>query len=361
MKGVQKPVKNCSLISPDGAIETYIIFSTMFTGKHIRNLIYFWLIKGSSMTNINLSSIHSYLDAFSGNNFIAQMLNNLYEGAIITNKQGKILFCNTTAEKITGYCREELLQLSVNNEGLKLFSKEGRGMENCKYPTIASIKTNESICTKGLILHKNGIQVPVLMTGIPFKVQDNIEGCMLLLLDDSLQADLDKAHEQLKESSIKDSLTNVYTRTELIERIKIEIDKAHRYQVPLCFCICDVDNFKQINMEFGNFAGDSVLRTIGQLMNQKLRRTDVIGRFGGQQFAIMLPLIDLKRAETAIKKLRKELEKHEIEHITPAKVSMSYGLTKIAPNDTYEDIIERAENALFKAKKLGSDKTEVFA
>lgn len=313
------------------------------------------------MSNLVENNIQRYIDIIQGDQLFKELFENMFEGALIVNADRQIIYFNQSAEMITGYEKEEIINLSCNNEGFRHYGKSGEALGNNDYLMSRCLEKGIVITKKGAIPHKSGVLVPVLITVIPIKdANSRVIGALELMLDDSAQDDLDRAHEQLKQAAIKDALTNLYTRSEVMERINIEIEKSDRYEVPVCLCVCDIDDFKKLNEKHGNHAGDVVLRTIGEIIVNNLRRTDIVARFGGEEFLILLPLIDLHRANIAIEKLKRAIDNAKIDIISPQQVTLSYGLTEIVKNDTLEEFIDRAESALYKAKKLGKNRIEMF-
>ncbi|MEW5819377.1 MAG: diguanylate cyclase [Cyanobacteriota bacterium] len=314
------------------------------------------------MNNILDNSIDHYLRLFNTDLFLNSMFNNMFEGAFIVDLDKNIHLWNQTAEQITGYTAKEITSMKCANNGFKHYDKSGKEISDNDYLYVKCFENASIVTKKAAIIHKKGFLIPVLVTVIPIKNEEDIVvGALEIFLDDSAQDDLDKAHERLKEASIKDGLTNLFTRSEMIERIEAEIEKADRYEVPVCLCICDIDDFKKINDKYGSHVGDIVIRTIADVLRHNLRRTDIIARYGGEEFIILLPLIDLHRAAIAIEKLKRAIDNTEIDLLeSKDKVHLSYGLTEIVQNDSLEDFIDRAESALYKAKKLGKNMIEIF-
>lgn len=313
------------------------------------------------MNNLVYTSISTYLKLMQDDYFFKLLFENIFEGLYIVNSDKKVLYWNKSAEIITGYKSEDLLNNCISEKTVKYLDKNGNRLNVEDLPISKCLHTGNIVSQKCVVIHKKNVLIPVLITAIPIKDSLNgILGAAEIILDDTAHEDLEKAHERLKESSTKDPLTNLFNRSETLERINLEIEKASRYEMPICLCICDIDDFKSINDRWGNHVGDIILRSVSEILHQNLRRTDVIGRYGGEEFIILLPLIDLHRAIIAVEKLKKAVESTTIEIIEPKKIKLSFGLTQIVSNDSLEDFIDRAESALYKAKKLGKDRIEIF-
>jgi diguanylate cyclase (GGDEF)-like protein/PAS domain S-box-containing protein len=313
------------------------------------------------MTELAVSSLQDYTNLLKENLFFNSLFNNLFEGLFIIDKEHKVVYWNKTAEIIAGYSNESIINEKISGKILQHMDKNGTTVKLNEYPVIKCLNTGKVVNQKAIIAHKKGFPVPVLVSVIPLK-DDNgsIIGAAEIFMDDTAHEDLEKAHDKIRESSIMDTLTNLYNRSEIINRIEIEMEKAERYEMPLCLCICDIDNFKNINEKWGNHAGDIVLRTISDVLKTNLRRTDLVGRYSTKEFIILLPLIDMTRALRAIEKIQIKLSESPISVLDNSIITMSFGLTEIITNDTLEDFVDRAESAIYKAKKLGKNRVEIF-
>jgi diguanylate cyclase (GGDEF)-like protein/PAS domain S-box-containing protein len=314
-----------------------------------------------SSSHTTNSTLESMVNLFQYDSFFNDLFNNLYEGLLILDTNHKIVFWNKTAEIIIGYTSEQLTGHTLSDLTLTHFDKNGNSISLKDYPAIMCLNEQRVISQKCVMLHKKGFLVPVLVSAIPLKDQEgNISGVAQIFMDDSAHENLEKAHEKIKESVMVDQLTNLLTRSEIINRIEIEMEKADRYEMPLCICIGDIDNFKKINERFGNHIGDIVLRSTSEIMKTNLRRTDIVGRYSNTEFIIILPLIDMHRATLAIEKLLGKFHNTPIKAIENDTITLSFGLTEIVKYDKIEELLDRAENALYKAKKLGKNRVETF-
>ena len=151
-----------------------------------------------------------------------------------------------------------------------------------------------------------------------------------------------------------DALTGAHNRAALNETLEREIELAHRHKNALSIIMIDLDHFKQINDNYGHITGDEVLRECVKCCNQALRTTDMLFRFGGEEFTILLPGVNAKGASIAAERVRKTIEKHVFNSSQgPVPVTISLGLASVMLQDTVKTIIERADKGLYLAKKAG--------
>ncbi len=172
--------------------------------------------------------------------------------------------------------------------------------------------------------------------------------------------------EILKHATL-DALTGFYNRRQLEERIKQEIASSRRQKTPLCAIMTDIDFFKKVNDTYGHAVGDLVLKTVSKVMRSQLREYDIAGRYGGEEFAILLPFTKIEEAKMVAERLRKAIEAKSIaisKINADAKekeihVTISLGVYELAENDKEEDLLKNADKALYKAKETGRNKVVI--
>jgi len=155
---------------------------------------------------------------------------------------------------------------------------------------------------------------------------------------------------------ITDDLTGLLTRKRILELLEIELEKARRYKRDLSLIMMDLDFFKEINDSYGHQFGDKVLRKIGDILQQNTRNLDLVGRYGGEEFLLILPEIDSEKASLAAEKLRQKIKNSEIEGRN-LRLTASFGAVQF-DGDSSQKLIKRADDLLYKAKAKGRDRVE---
>lgn len=160
---------------------------------------------------------------------------------------------------------------------------------------------------------------------------------------------------RLEELAMKDELTGIANRRYFMLKIQEEFARAKRYKNPLALLMMDLDNLKIINDTFGHLAGDQVLLQAARVLSDYLRETDLPGRFGGDEFGIILPNTGLLEATQLGERLRQIFTQQRIEiHQNEIQFSMSLGVAELCDNDgNADDLIHRADDALYHAKTSG--------
>lgn len=158
----------------------------------------------------------------------------------------------------------------------------------------------------------------------------------------------------LKEQMIRDSLTGLLDHINTLDVLKRSIQHAQAEQRKLCFAMIDIDHFKDVNDQYGHAVGDNVIRSLALFLRQRFRLTDRIGRYGGEEFAIVLHDIDLAKAGELLKEISHGFA--QIEHDaqgTTIQVTFSCGIAQLAEGDTATDLSKAADTALYQAKNSG--------
>ena len=161
--------------------------------------------------------------------------------------------------------------------------------------------------------------------------------------------------------SLTDELTSLPNRRAFMRRLEDEVARVQRYGFPLSFALMDLDHFKEINDEYGHAAGDEVLRVYSKNILSVFRHHDMVARYGGEEFAVLLPNTDADGAIRALNKVKRRAAETRWQcNGTVARVpSFSAGVSLFKPGESASAFIERADKALYRAKRLGRDRVEL--
>ena len=167
---------------------------------------------------------------------------------------------------------------------------------------------------------------------------------------------------RLFESATYERLTGLMRRETIIEKLGVELQRSLRYHRPLSVGMVDIDRFKRVNDEYGHLAGDAMLKQVASTLEEHLRTTDAIGRYGGEEFLFILPESDLEEARLVAEKLRVAIEHLEspVGEAPGATVTVSIGVASVDHADleaiSVTDLIAEADNALLEAKRSGRNR-----
>jgi diguanylate cyclase (GGDEF)-like protein len=235
----------------------------------------------------------------------------------------------------------------------------------------ALIERNNTHATK-MEGYKVSIQQAMTMAGL-----EQIERLLVQEIADMqavnarYRADLEQANARLKEQETvldnmqsdakTDFLTHLANRRALDERVAAELARAQRYGNMFSLILFDIDHFKRVNDAHGHLVGDRVLQVVAHVLEITVRQTDVAGRFGGEEFMVILPETKLPRARLVAEKIRSAVESAGLKHEqTTVRVTVSAGVGEVAAQgDTQESLIARTDAALYRAKQSGRNRIEI--
>jgi len=172
---------------------------------------------------------------------------------------------------------------------------------------------------------------------------------------DTRNRQLEQANQLIQRLMNTDPLTRVHTRAYFQDMLEQSLSLALRHRRPLCLAMVDLDHFKRVNDTHGHDAGDEVLRAFGTLLRTRTRREDVVGRYGGEEFQILMPNMNLPGAIKCASRLRRELHATTYERFE-GSVTASFGVGLAQRGDTAETLEKRADEALYEAKQTGRNR-----
>ncbi|OGW38659.1 MAG: hypothetical protein A2010_18435, partial [Nitrospirae bacterium GWD2_57_9] len=164
------------------------------------------------------------------------------------------------------------------------------------------------------------------------------------------------ARRQIEKLAITDELTGLFNRRHILTRFNEEFEQGKRLNTCVCCIMADIDHFKAVNDKYGHLKGDAVLKSLGHLFKNMVRAYDIAGRYGGEEFLIILPDTRLEQAWNFAERIRMQAKESLNGDV---KITISMGVTCIQDGDgSVDDMIRRADSALYKAKSAGRDRVE---
>ncbi len=171
-----------------------------------------------------------------------------------------------------------------------------------------------------------------------------------------------REREKLAEAAVLDPLTGLMNRRAFDRRIREEVERTRRYGSPLSLCMMDLDCFKDINDQYGHSAGDALLRAVAVLLKAELRSIDLAVRYGGDEFAMILPNTPKTDAWAVAEKVRDALSRLHVSTETEATVhsTASIGIATVGEKTQHaNDLLDAADRALYVAKRAGRNRVEL--
>jgi len=176
----------------------------------------------------------------------------------------------------------------------------------------------------------------------------------------NLLKESERLQEELAHMAMYDALTDILSRRALLEQAEVERQRTRRYDRDLSILMVDIDHFKKVNDTYGHLTGDAVLKKVAQILKKQTRRSDFVGRYGGEEFLIILPETRLNKALILAEKLRMGVADLTI----PANgqvlkgLTVSIGVTEYEADPTVDEFISRSDKWLYAAKENGRNQVQ---
>jgi diguanylate cyclase (GGDEF)-like protein/PAS domain S-box-containing protein len=293
--------------------------------------------------------------------FFKKMLDELYDGVYFVNVERRILYWNAAAERLSGYAASEVVgSLCFDNI---LDHTDSAGCHLCHEccPLAATIETRKQLCKRVFLRHKEGNRIAVEVRVSPvMDERGRTIGAVEIFRDAGSDLALESAYRSARELAQKDPLTGLANRRSLAsfvsEQLMLFCRSGRRFSV----IMVDLDHFKAVNDTFGHTAGDRVLAEVAQVLLESSREMDLAGRYGGEEFVVVLPNTSLEQAASIAERIRAEIQGRNwgAEIGIPA-LTASLGVADSCPGDDWDSLISRADAALYDAKQHGRNRAHV--
>ena len=172
-----------------------------------------------------------------------------------------------------------------------------------------------------------------------------------------------KLREELRQQAVRDPLTGLYNRRYLDDVLPRELLLAQRRNIPLCVVVLDIDGFKQFNDAFGHATGDLLLREFGRVLRERLRKSDILCRFGGDEFVLILPDSSIADTQERMEQIRKIIKKLQLAHADGqalGAITLSAGVAFMPEHGTTDsELLRLADEAMYSAKQAGGDRIAI--
>lgn len=299
---------------------------------------------------------------------LSHAIRSVLDAVFITDRTGHFLFANPAFERLYGHSAAGLSELTVDVLG----ADRGLG------PGCGDVDAGGWV---GEVVHRHRLGTPLPVWLSISRLEDESLGNGVLVYvardmterrrwEDTIQRtnqrlaqtnhELEVSRKLLEQLAFRDELTGLYNRRELDRMLADEIARSARSGHPLTLLLLDVDHFKRVNDQLGHLAGDAVLERFGRVLVDSLRQVDRAARFGGEEFAVLLPDTTATAAVIVAERIRGRIASTSIAVRstkgveTGVAVTVSIGIAGLDPGiDQPRDLIERADGALYQAKARG--------
>ncbi len=276
------------------------------------------------------------------------------DGIVILDQNGKVYKSNKKFAEMLGYTIGEITELHVWDWDCMYSQAQLQEMVRTVDPGGVMLETRHR--------RKDGtvIDVELSNSGTVYKGRKLIFCvCRDVTERNRTQKILEEREKKFHELSIIDELTQLYNARHFFKQLGMEVERAARYGYPLSLMFLDLDDFKQFNDAYGHVEGDKVLKRMGQVIKGCLRKTDLAFRYGGEEFAVLMPMTTGEDGGVAAERIRTEFKR---EGFSPAEgvrvhLTVSIGVAEYARQFDIKGFLRQVDSLMYQAKKQGKDMT----
>ena len=287
-------------------------------------------------------------------NLYQEILNHTYEAVYFVDRNRMITFWNKEAERITGFSADEIIGKYCYDNILNHVNDEGVHLCIAGCPLERTIYDGARRETKVYLQHKNGHRVAVLVKTIPILSNHEVIGGAEMFVEEHAIKGQRTELESLRVLALFDQLTQLPNRFSLEQELTSALAAYQKFDIPFGVLFLDVDFFKRVNDTYGHQAGDRVLQGIAVSLRQAFRTNDVVGRWGGEEFLILLRDIDAPRLMRLAEKARILVERTNTRNEEyDIAVTISIGASMMTKEENIATLLKRCDDALYQSKRKG--------
>ena len=287
----------------------------------------------------------------------AAIISNMQDGAYFVDQNRRILFWNAAAERITGYSKDEIIGKDCPSSNLNHIDEDGRPLCQVGCPLFATNIDGKQRQERVFVRHKDGHRIPIRVNIFPIRQGDEILGSIELFTQDSPAKYDDGLITKLSGMAMHDELTGLPNRRYLESFLNYKLSQFKHFGQSFALVFGDIDNFSVFNNNYGHEAGDAVLQNIATTLKKNLKKDDLFGRWGGEEFIGIYTIGNDYEGTIIADKLRSLIEQTEINHgDEKLHVTLSLGVTVPKIEDTAESIVARADALMYESKTKGKNR-----
>jgi diguanylate cyclase (GGDEF)-like protein/PAS domain S-box-containing protein len=295
------------------------------------------------------------------NGLFKQVLDNLIDGVYFTDRERRITYWNQAAEFITGYGAGETLGRCCADNLLKHIDEFGHQLCQGECPLSRTMVNGRPHRAEVFLHHKGGHRVPVEVRVCPIQGKNGeIVGAVEIFSDNSRQRAVRERAKDLAKWAFLDPASQLGNRRYLEKELTQQFDQFSKNGSLFGIIVADLDELKKINDTYGHVAGDAALVTVGRTLSSCLRASDVVGRWGGDEFMAILPRITTENLAGASEKCRALVARSTVPvDGSSIPLTISVGAAMVAPRDTLESLFKRADQQLYISKLAGRNRASL--
>jgi len=295
------------------------------------------------------------------NSLFLKIFDNVSDGVYCVDRERRILYWSKKSEEITGYGAEKVLGRRCQDNILKHADDKGTQLCLEKCPLVKAMEKGTVQTEEVFLHHREGYRVPAIVVGIPVVGESgDVVGAIQLFKEKAEKSFLENEIKQLRRLAFVDELTQVLNRRGLEYYLKMKLSEVERFDRIIGVLFIDVDDFKSINDRFGHHFGDKVLRFVAGTLQKNLRISDLVARYGGDEFVAVVELKEQKEIEEIAERLKNLIAaSYIVENDQIVSVTASIGGVVVKERRDVDEILKRSDELQYESKKKGGDSCSV--
>jgi diguanylate cyclase (GGDEF)-like protein/PAS domain S-box-containing protein len=286
------------------------------------------------------------------------LLDAMSEAVYAVDPDRRITYWNTAAEGLTGYKASDVVGRRCRDNMLSHVDDQGTELCRTGCPLLATIEDGQTREARLFLRHHDGYCLPVAIRAAALYSADGaVVGAVEVFHDDSRSRAVADRLDLAEHEALTDPLTGLANRRMLERALGAREHEQQRYHRGYSVIFCDVDHFKRVNDYYGYEMGDNVLRAVAKSLYESTRPSDTVGRWGGDEFLVVVPAADQDQAAGFAERMRKIVSTVRVVNDDDLAVTLSLGVAAACLEERGSEVVARASGAMSDAKKEGGDRT----
>jgi diguanylate cyclase (GGDEF)-like protein/PAS domain S-box-containing protein len=285
------------------------------------------------------------------------LLDNLADGVYFTDLEGRVIYWNKGAERLSGFSQSEVVGSCCRNNILMHIDDSGKALCISGCPLRDTIQDGQPREADIFLHHKGGSRLPVHVRVAPLRDDlGKIVGAVEVFSDNTAKTQITERLALMEKLALLDPLTSLPNRRYLETQIYSQLEELRRSGWAFGVLFMDLDNFKKVNDTFGHEVGDRVLKMVAGTLGGNSRFFDVVGRWGGEEFVAVIHNVTNMALKEIAERFRILVAQSTLTDLNSLGVTISIGGTLASSGDTPESILRRADENLYRAKESGKNR-----
>lgn len=290
-----------------------------------------------------------------------ELADRLFDGLAEIDTKGRIRQWNRSAERITGHKAGDVIGKAYQAQPARHVSEAGTELPDALIPVLMTARDGRPREAIGYFNHADGYRITTIVrTETVYDKRRHPSGAVEIFSDNKALIAAFQAVQRTQETVLFDPLTGIGNRPHIEMKIRTAIEDSRLQKCQFGILFIDIDHFKDFNDRHGHLLGDKVLRATANTLRQNLRGSDSCGRWGGEEFVVLVHDVDSRGLGKVAEKLRQMVASTTIRAKgEEVGVTVSIGASLVRPADTYETLLERADGLMYESKRAGRNRVSI--